>query len=536
MKKVIIFFYFFIILMFHNSVLSNEKIIRETELVLNIEVPVRVMQKGKLVGNLQKSDFKLFEGGKEQEINGFYRVNKIINNQKIYLDSKRTERFKPRYFVLVLRVTNFTKNLRDAIRKFIKITLRESDRVLIFLNNKTLYFKEISNKETLKSILEKNLQSESLKERFRFEKNILNVVSSLNMARMKTLLSKDSSSGYLIADDVIIFLRDYLRIWREYKKKYLIPDIDSYYNFAKLLEKIDLEKWVITFYQFEKFPEIKFSGRLRNEIIDLIGKLQTSDWGEGVAKSRMISRQLRRIDRELRVSLDFPYEEISKLFYKVNTTFYSLFFTTYNNINSEDFELSEISTDLENTIREITKRTGGELIVSNNLTNSLDQVVKKEDIYYMLTYSPEDSRHKGKIKVLVNNKDYIVLYDNNIRADYINEYIKKKKEVFSIKISNASFKSKELQITLKDIRQVKLDNKISGKVLLHLLINSEDGQKIYNKVKNLITQEDKIEIKVKFDWLKPGKYDLLIDATDMLTGKSTFEYLKLDVKEKEGRQ
>ena len=162
------------------------------------------------------------------------------------------------------------------------------DKVLIFLNNKTLYFKEISNKETLKSILEKNLQSESLKERFRFEKNILNVVSSLNMARMKTLLSKDSSSGYLIADDVIIFLRDYLRIWREYKKNYLIPDIDSYYNFAKLLEKIDLEKWVITFYQFEKFPEIKFSGRLRNEIIDLIVELQTVGIGESVAKSRII--------------------------------------------------------------------------------------------------------------------------------------------------------------------------------------------------------------------------------------------------------
>ncbi len=506
------------------------KDIRENLVVINVEVPVRVMQNGKLVDNLQKSDFKLFEGGKEQEINGFYRVKKIINNQKIYLDSERIEKFKPRYFVLVFRVTNFTNDLKNAIRKFIKITLRENDKVLIFLNDKTLFFKTIADKDTFKSILEKNLQFESTKEKFRFEKNILDVVSSLNMTRMKSLLSKDNTNGYLIADDVIVFLRDYLRIWREYKKKYLIPDIDGYYNFAKLLEKIDLEKWVITFYQFEKFPEIKFSGKLRNEIIDLIGELQSSGWSEGVAKSRIISKQLRRIDRELRVSLDFSYEEVSKLFYKVNTTFYSLFFSTYADMNSEDFELSEISTDLENTIREITKRTGGELIVSNDLSKSLDQVVKKEDIYYMLTYSPTNPKHKGKIKVLANNKDFKILYDNNIRTDYINEYIKKKKEVASIKIDNANFESKELQLTIKDIKQIKSNDKISGKILLHLSINSEDGEKIYNKVKNLITQKNKIEIKVKFAWLKSGKYDLLIDATDLLTGKSTFEYLKLHIK------
>ncbi len=55
---------------------TQEKDMREDIVVLNVEVPVRVMYKGKLVDNLKKSDFRLFENGKEQEINGFYLVRK----------------------------------------------------------------------------------------------------------------------------------------------------------------------------------------------------------------------------------------------------------------------------------------------------------------------------------------------------------------------------------------------------------------------------------------------------------------------------
>ncbi len=40
---------------------TQDKTIREDMVVINVEVPVRVMHKDKAVDNLKKSDFKLFE-------------------------------------------------------------------------------------------------------------------------------------------------------------------------------------------------------------------------------------------------------------------------------------------------------------------------------------------------------------------------------------------------------------------------------------------------------------------------------------------
>ena len=50
---------------------QDQDTIREEVRVVNIEVPVRVMLKGKAVANLNKTDFKLYENGIEQNIHGF---------------------------------------------------------------------------------------------------------------------------------------------------------------------------------------------------------------------------------------------------------------------------------------------------------------------------------------------------------------------------------------------------------------------------------------------------------------------------------
>ena len=73
------------------GVVSGEKQIREDLVVINIEVPVRVVRDGKTVGDLKKSDFRLFEDGKEIQINGFTEVRKKISAQKIGLEAEREQ-------------------------------------------------------------------------------------------------------------------------------------------------------------------------------------------------------------------------------------------------------------------------------------------------------------------------------------------------------------------------------------------------------------------------------------------------------------
>ncbi len=167
MKYVAVFYVvFFLIFGYQSS--PQERDIREDMTVTNVEIPVRVFFKGKPVKNLKRFDFVLFENGRKQEINGFYEIRKVIDNQRIDLSSGRTEEYKPRYFVIVFRVTSVPDDLKKSVKYLINKTLRKSDQLLIFMNNKTIFLNNIADKDLIYDILIKKLKEEALKEKFRF--------------------------------------------------------------------------------------------------------------------------------------------------------------------------------------------------------------------------------------------------------------------------------------------------------------------------------------------------------------------------------
>jgi len=511
LKKSEISLYLLFFLFLNYFGFAQEKDIREDVNVVNVEVPVRVIFKGKPVDNLKKSDFRLFENGKEQRINGFYMVRKKIEGQRFDLSSGRTQIYKPRYFVLAFRIYSVTKPLTDSLKYFFKKILKPSDQLLLFINDKTLYFNSVKDKSVLIDIIRKYMKNESLKAKFRFEKAFQKIRSDLMQARNLSNIGGRNSSGERPMSIMRAkrFVENYSQILKEYRRLFLTPDIGVYYNFARYLEKIDIEKWVIIFYQFEKFPTIKISGRLRRELGDAVDS----------------------IDRMVEMVDEFPSKEIAKIFYKVNATFHTLFFTTYEDINSRDIELKTISTDLENSFREITKKTGGELVISNKLDISLEKIVEKEDIYYMLTYSPNSSGKAGKIKVKIDNSNYKVYYDDNIRADYITYFLKKREsEVTTVKLNDLIFDNKRLTFSIKDIMRRKSGKLLTGKVKVHISIKSSSGIELFNKSKVMNAEKNKVRISIGIKWLKSGKYDLIVDVLDILTGKSAFEYKRIEVK------
>jgi len=506
---------------------GQEEDTREYVTVTHVEVPVRVVLKGRPVADLQRGDFRLSEDGEAQEIQGFYMMRKRIDTQRVKMASGRTEQARPRYFVLAFRITNLTDELRDSVRRFVDDILRPEDQVLLFINNRTLFFKRIDDVETVYTLIQESLRDEALKARFVFEKFYQQVQQSLNQTRMKALLS--GSKSMTPADNMILFLNDYLRMWKEYKTRYLVPDIDTFYHFARLLETIQMEKWVIAFYQFEKFPQIKLSGDLRHGIQDLIGYLQMAR-SEDNAKARILSKLLTEVDVEMRVSDDFPAEEISKLFLRVGATFYSLFFTSYMDIGDPDFEFKEVSNDLENTLRAITRNTGGELIVSNRLETSLNEVSAREDIIYMLTYIPRRKEKRGRIRVEVGDRRYRVLYDDNIRADYIEDYLQKKDgAVKPVRLHDLDFRDKTVLFSVCDYRFNPAEAKSSGRVSLHLVVKSRSGEILYDQQKVVQPERPDTRVEVDFGWLKTGQYDLVIDARDLVTSRSAVEYMRIAV-------
>ncbi|UCH98560.1 MAG: hypothetical protein JSV88_17395, partial [Candidatus Aminicenantes bacterium] len=283
----------------------------------------------------------------------------------------------------------------------------------------------------------------------------------------------------------------------------------------------------LNFYQFEFFPKIRLNSQTMDKIRELSNFLSNTNDGALVSQGRMINNLLNQLQSDYDLNKGFPNEEISKLFYKVDATFHSFFIKAANPTILNEFEYQTVASDLERVLKSITDITGGKNITSNDLVQSLETVSNLEDVYYLLTYAPRDPKIAGKLKIKVKNRKYDVLYDNNFRADYINEYLQKlEKKVATpdIKIINFSFDRKILAFTVTDylMRTLKeTDKQPAGVLNVRIrLLDSNSNNSLFDQQKMLTAQKSDMKISLGvFKTIPRGQYNFLIDVKDMLTGK-----------------
>lgn len=494
---------------------QEEEKIREEVSVVNIEVPVRVFFKGKPVEHLKKEDFKLYEGKKRQEINGFF-----IKRQKIksHLAGRTVSYSAPpsRYFVLIFRISDHSEDFRRGLDYVFNNILRENDQLLVFANEKSLSFNNLNDKARAHKLVNRVLRDQA-----QLAHNL--------MFKYLRRVEKETEHHYLTWLDfpgsmsaAFDFLNVHLQIWRDYKRRYLLPDMNKYFHFARHLEHIKKEKWVINFYQMPMFPRLKSTGEARRRVIAF-----TDVWRIETAEGKAIRRLLDTLEKEMNVAASFPVHDISKLFYKVNATFHSIFINTAMADFSEKYEYQRVSTDIENSLREITKDTGGSLIASNDLEKALDTIEEKESVYYLLTYAPDDPKKVGQIKVKVSHKNYRVVYDDNMRADYISEYLEKMEaEVPAVQLKELILKDKELHLVITNFLIKKAPKGLAGKVNLRIRIKDRNEKVIYDKNKTMQPEKNSITISIPFKWLKKGKYDIIANVKDLMTGKTEMRFIQ----------
>ena len=145
---------------------SQEKEVKETVSVVNVEIPVRVFYKKKMVDNLKKENFTLIVNGRTREITGFNIVKKQIDVQDIELKEKDPE-YAPRYFILALNITNYSEDIKKGINHILEKILRPNDAMLVFINNKTKLFRDMRDRESVRNSLDELISVESLEARKR---------------------------------------------------------------------------------------------------------------------------------------------------------------------------------------------------------------------------------------------------------------------------------------------------------------------------------------------------------------------------------
>jgi len=521
--------------------------------ITNVEVPVRVLFKGKPVDDLTKEDFTLSEDNKNMEINGFFVKRKKIKITRppgvVQADKEdiSAPALPPRTFVMAFNITSYNRYFEEAMDHMFDKILKPTDHVIVFANDTTREYRRLENMSQIKEQTIDDLKKESKKARMRLKQYLNLVETYLKVSDIKEIIRQmlGESGGMSSGEDpvkraartLVTLLQKYVRTWNQYKKQYLVPRVEQFYYFARYLEKLKTEKFVLNFYQFEFYPKLRFGSEIMHGVRQVSSVLSNTNDGVLVAQGHMINNLLNQLQSDYDLNKGFPNEEISKLFYKVDATFHSFFIKAQNPAVLDDFDYRNLSSDLENVLKGITDITGGKNITSNDLVNSLDIVSEVEDVYYILTYAPQDPQKTGKLKIKVNNRKYKVLYDNNFRADYINDYFKslgKNLEIPDIKIGDFSFDRKILAFAVTDylMRKKKEENKQPvGMMKIRIRLVNRDNVSLFDQEKVLTAQKDEMKISLgAFTKIKKGQYDFLIDAVDMFTGKEDNFHQKVTVR------
>jgi hypothetical protein len=504
---------------------QEHKPIVEKVTVTNVEVPVRVLNKGIPVTDLTREDFTLYENKKKMEINGFFLKRKKISftpTTPVAAEAGPAAPSPARTFVLVFNLVDYNRYFQEAMDYLFEHIFRDTDRLLVFANDKTREFPHLDDKTKIKQQIIGDLKEESQKARRRLVEYINRIETYLKVHDFRQNVSRPGTQQ---AEQLIDFLKKYQLAWNEYKTNYLTPRVDRFYYFARYLENLKSEKWVFNFYQFELFPRIRLGSDTMLKLREVATGLTGTNNATMVAQGRLMDTILNQVMSDLSVNKGFPNEEISKLFYKVDATFYSFFIRSTYASFLQDFDYREISSDIEQVLKGITELTGGKNITSNDLVKSLETVSDLEDAYYIITYAPKDPKKVGKLKIKVNNKRYDVLYDDNFRADYINDYLNKLEEKIKtpdIKFKDFSYKRKTLTFTVTDylVRMLDKETKPVGRMQVRIRLKDREGKSWFDQAKMLTAYKTEMKISLEpFKTIPKGEYNLLIDVKDLLTGK-----------------
>ncbi|MFX0198190.1 MAG: hypothetical protein ACFFCW_18895 [Candidatus Hodarchaeota archaeon] len=491
---------------------------------------VRVFEEDRLVEHLTAPDFRVRAEKKPLRVTGFQINRKAMKLENVSVPS--------RYFVLSFKVHDFNPQVQHSLTYLFDNIFKKSDQLLVCVNAKTLSFENLAEKDKVRTRIEQLLEEESQRAR-----NLMNVYHKGSHKILGEIIAEyydvtQSVHPHYHMKAFADSLKRYLNILKEYKKLFLLPDLDSYYQLSRLIDKTSRERWMIHFYQKAVFPELSDNQRSAivritkslDSTLTLIDNPSTGTHHDMIEFSEILWKRISSLDDIFGTADDFPVGEMSKIFYQTGVTFHAIFLQPERDEFSPTPAFKSVYSELGNGFEEITKRTGGSFIDSNNLESALETISRTEDVLYVLTYASDIPPEKGQLKVEASNENYELFYDDNIGADYIGDYFKKKEtSIPHVQIQNIIFKKKTLSFEITDFLLKRILDELVGKINIRVVIRNEGNQVIFDQKKTMIPQKNRITISIDFDWLKKGDYSFSVEVDDLMTEKTSLKSLQIRI-------
>jgi VWFA-related protein len=486
---------------------------QESVTVTAVEIPVRVFDANGFVAGLTKDDFEVHENGVKQDITGFEAVSRSILPDSVEAPGAIPKMPRERNFLLIFDVFAYTEQIGEAIDFFFKNVYGPGDRFVTLVNEEFVQIKGGGSGEEIAAHLKELLLKVRDERRQEFMRSFQRLERQTESLR-RALVDGDKSSEYSNEDDVIFgvtrYYDDYQRAWNDYRTKRLSINLDLYKSIAGRFGKLDGDKWAICFHQRDIFPKIKSGSRLDEALRDLVNA------GTGVdPRAGLLEAKQREIEHSLDINDGFSEEKIRELFTQANITFYTLLMKAVSlegRYTSEDMDLREVRAGYEDTLRKISRDTGGLLIFSNKVLETLKEAAAKHDQYYLIVYQPK--------KGLVSPENKI---DVRVRRDNVHIVsLKTRMPVKTEGITIFDFESgpHSIAFRLKNYARAPLEWKEQGRAMIKVMIFDDQSAKVFSKETTMDLVADTIRLSLNLALpAVSGDYFVLIEAYDIVSGE-----------------
>jgi hypothetical protein len=496
-----------ILLSFTLLFFAQQEIQQEYVQVLNIEMLVRVMKDGRPLAGLKKEEFSLFENGRKQDINGFIEVHRSITPTGTKAEAKIEEKTKSpgRLFLLFFWINEPSVKVDEVLDYFFNSIYREGDRVILADQSQSLEINSVADKEAKLAEFKSGLLAFSRKLIVTKDRLKSNLESFLEEFKICVEAGNPSC-------DTILFGR-YNQLLKEYRMENQAPNNSRLEAMSHSLEAIDTDKWALVFFQHDSLPLFDIE-QLR---------LEGGRWHF----SNVIINEIEKMNRDLfspRGTLRLA-DSLRTRFIQANAQFYLMLLGSRqapisNDVTSQYPVVNPflVFSNWEDAFRQITEATGGEVMDGNRMKEALAEVANREDVYYVLTYAPDQGKSRQRrVDINVDRDGVKVIHGRRVEMENLPQ----------IKLAAIEPGPGKVRLDLENFYMIGHGEERSGLVKVTLFA-ARENEKPQVLAKNMeIATTGSVEIPIT--GLEPGRYQLTAQVVDGLTGLQVQGESSLDV-------
>jgi hypothetical protein len=479
---------------------------QEEVTVTVVEVPVRVLLKGRAVRDLNKDDFDVYENGIKQDITQFEIISRTIAAGETVTTQAARPRPKKRLFILIFNIFDYNDAIGEAIDYFFSQVSLPDDQIIAVTEDRVLAVER--GKKT--DELVKNLKESLKKFKAISTQNTLRIFRDLRFEadRLLGALRGLESDRTPLDQAMLRYIDRYLTAWDEYHRQYLAPEVAFYEDLVQRIRQVEGDKWAVCFQQRDMFPRIKSASRLETEIRTWMGsQIEPQDQ----AKARNVQARMHDLDRAFDLSGTISPDAMRDVFLRGDITFHLILLKSFRTLADPDFELGEVSGDYEDSLKRISEATGGYLALSNQPMEALKEAAQLEDYHYLLVYSPQEGSDKKErqIEVKVKRSGVDVISLKNFVASG------------PTPVTIADFKAggQKISFALLHYQMARIKDKTSGLADVKITIFDGASNKAFDEGKRLDLFDKETRISLNLPRLKPGAYFIIIQVFDRMAGR-----------------